>query len=209
MRLGIYVILITSALFWAQASWADPCTTSCPGSRAAMKVNMADRCMCVGSKCFKIDIGGKGNFSTTNGTGKTALDVKGAKYRTLDGPGTKKYDEDAIRMGISANDKHSKWIHKAKDCGVKAGEKGIGGRTRTAGCVGVPCEYWPLVKAEAGKYVTICGANPLENSEGYNIVNGKRAGSIPPDRSKSPASYKATGASSGSASSDSPRGGNR
>lgn len=148
------------------------CEVSCRSSSAAVQVDMTKRCMCVsGTKCFTIDVGYMGPLMTTNGTGTMSADVSGERYRTQPGPGSTSYDGDAIRMGIPANDKHYKWIHKARQCGAE-GDPTRGGRNKTAGCIGVPCAYWPLVKAQAGKSLTVCGANQYENSQGKNILPG-------------------------------------
>lgn len=186
MKSIILVVFMAIAFFITPDIWAaGSCSVSCKGT-ATIKVDMTSRCMCVaGSACFTIDIGYMGRMMTTNGNGIMDDNVAGGKYRTLKGPGSTRYDGDAIRMGIPANDNHYKWIHKARNCGVKGGTEG--GRTKTAGCVGVPCQHWPLVKSQVGKSLTICGANPLENSEGWNIVKGAKRGRIGQSASRIPA----------------------
>lgn len=80
-----------------------------------------------------------------------SLSVNGERYQTLRGKGSTKYDRDAINMGIPENSDYGKWIHKIQNCGP-------GGGTSTIGCVGIPCDKWPEVKALAaqGKKVQIC-----------------------------------------------------
>lgn len=117
--------------------------------------------MCVSSgECFKIDIGKSGPNMTTSGVGKTHP-AHGAKYQTIEVPkeGTVMYDKDAIATGIAGNDGVGKWIHKTRGCAQ-------GGNTATKGCIGVPCDVWPLVKKEMGQNVTICGSSSHSSGSG-------------------------------------------
>lgn len=143
------------------------CQVSCNSSQGAIQVDVRKRCMCIsGSKCFTIDVGHGGPGSeTTNGLGVMSANVAGARYQTKPGPGTTSYDNDAVNMGISANSKHGKWIHKSRRCGAN-GNSTMGGRNNTAGCIAVPCAYWPEVKglARQGQTVQVCNGVPYETS---------------------------------------------
>lgn len=160
------------------------CKVSCNNSQGAIQIDVRKRCMCIsGSKCFTIDVGkGYPGSETTNGIG-TMGRAPGTSYHTLPGPGTtdcptkelnrngKTYYvrtgecRDAVSMGIAANSKHGKWIHKSTGCGA-GGNPRVGGRNNTAGCIAVPCAYWPEVKgiALAGKSVQVCNGSPYETS---------------------------------------------
>lgn len=112
--------------------------------------------LCIkGKNCFTIDVGnGEPGSEVTNGTGKLSLDVAGGVFKSLPGPGTTKYDNDAINMNIPGNSTYGKWIKKSRQCG--ADEKSVNGnRKNTTGCVGVPCSYWPSLKASVAKGATV------------------------------------------------------
>jgi hypothetical protein len=143
-----YYLMVNSIAF------ANECRVSCAGN-SAVKVDLGSRCMCLGWSCFSVDIGYGGPSMTTQGTGRMVADVRGAKYQTR-AVTTSGIDNDAIRMGIPENDKYGKWIHKTRGCVTP------GGGLRTAGCVGVPCEWWPKFKAMApGQELTVCGGGAL------------------------------------------------
>jgi hypothetical protein len=55
-------------------------------------------------------------------------------------------------MGIDGNDKYGKWIHTTSGCKQ-------GGSNATLGCIAVPCNKWPEVKAMKGKNLTVCGGS--------------------------------------------------
>lgn len=119
------------------------------GSSARVKVDVTAKCMCIGSSdCFRVDIGYNGPGMTTNGIGVISADVSGGRYQTKSSTSTD-YDKDALRMGIGANDRYGKWIHKTRECKS-------GGLNRTAGCIAVPCAHWPEIKAQAGQSLQIC-----------------------------------------------------
>lgn len=126
------------------------CQVTCNSSKGEVQVDIKTRCMCIsGSDCFKIDIGRAGTF-TTNGLGKMGP-ATGTSYRTKPGSGnSKNWDNDAVSMGIQSNTAYGKWIHKSRSCG--------GGGASTIGCIGIPCERWPEVKAVAlsGKSLQVC-----------------------------------------------------
>lgn len=150
MILKLFIPKIVLLLFFLspQVEAATSCNVSCGTfNSSAIVVDVKNRCLCIkGQECFKIDTGrpGRDGAQTTNGTGTMSLTVAGDRYRTLKGPGTTKSDRDAIDMNIPANSVPGKWIHKIQSCGP-------GGGTSTIGCVGVPCDKWPTVKAIAAK----------------------------------------------------------
>lgn len=148
------------------APMTGSCRTSCNSSQGTIQVDVRERCMCIsGSKCFRIDIGmGYSGSETTNGVGKMAANVNlggGGRYQSKPYASTS-YDNDAISMGIFANTKHGKWIHKSNTEGC-----GPGGARSTAGCIGVPCQYWPEVKqlGKQGATVQVCNGSDYETSK--------------------------------------------
>jgi hypothetical protein len=126
--------------------------------------------MCLSTgECFKIDIGKNGPNMTNGGQGKTHP-AEGAKYQTTSGPGTTGYDKDAIATGIQGNDAVGKWIHKTRGCTQ-------GGNMATKGCIGVPCDVWPLVKKEMGQNIVICGSTSHgDGGQGSDHMSGRNSG---------------------------------
>lgn len=157
---ALLAAVFINVIYLSSASAMVACQASCPGSKFI--VDLQARCMCLPSgECFKIDIGKSGPNMTTGGMGKTH-EAKGAKYQTTGGPGSTGYDKDAIATGIQANDAVGKWIHKTRRCSQ-------GGNTATKGCIGVPCDVWPLVKKQMGQNISICGST---NNGGGEHMSG-------------------------------------
>jgi hypothetical protein len=149
------------------------CSNRCGGD-SPVKIDLQNQCMCVGTQCFKVGIGGnlssegaRGRFNpmrTNNGTGVLGV-ARGTKYSTTAGAGSTVYDRDALSTSTPNDTDGGKWIHKAGNCSST---------WRTKGCVAVPCDYWPLVKSQMGKAVTYCGGkgpNLVYNSSGSKTVN--------------------------------------
>lgn len=103
---------------------------------------------------------------TTSGTGKITDDVAGAKYQSIPGSQSTGYDKDAMKTGIEANSAVGKWIHKTRNCKP-------GGTPSTLGCIGVPCNQWPLMKKQANKTMVICGSSA---AAGANPKGGTQQG---------------------------------
>lgn len=147
-----------------------PCRISnseCRSSGSQVQIDLAAQCMCVGRNCFQIAIGRYGPNQTRNGTGRIGR-APGSRYRTRSQT-TTTWDNDAVSMGIPQNDAGralngrnlpvtagGKWIHKV---GMDRNGRCVSPPTsyRTAGCVGVPCDQWPLVKGAMGQSLTVCG----------------------------------------------------
>ena len=150
---GVLVVLLGIS----EQGYSQECTANCNGGDVT--VDLAAECMCLGQgKCFKVAIGKDGPTMTTSGNG-TIGDANGAKYQTTQGPGTTGYDRDALAMGIPGNDAVGKWIHKTSGCGP-------GGGRQTLGCIAVPCDKWPDVKAMKGKSISVCGGNQDNGTTG-------------------------------------------
>jgi len=147
-----------------------PCTIrnqECVRSGSQVQIDLAGQCMCVGSTCFEVAIGKYGPNQTRNGTGRIGR-ASGSAYSTTRAT-TTTWSTDAVSMGIPQNDSGTsasganlpvttggKWIHKV---GVDSNGRCIDPPTRyrTQGCIGVPCQSWPLVKNAMGQSLTVCG----------------------------------------------------
>lgn len=164
MKLWYVAFLISVfSLLMVPFAKANTCTASCPGE-GDVEVNLQDKCMCLGDECFEISIGRNGPEMTASGTGVLA-EAEGAKYSTKPGPGSTGYDKDAIRMGIPSNDGVGKWIHKTQGCSPGGGEN-------TKGCIAVPCDRWPEVKAKMGGVLKVCGSSQNSVGTGTNSGSG-------------------------------------
>lgn len=157
------VTVLVMALFATAYAWAD-CRTSCSGD-GEVQVDLAAKCMCIGKdSCFEVNIGKDGPKMTTQGHGKIG-DARGDTYSTKSTSSTG-YDRDALDTGIPENTEVGKWIHKTSACGP-------GGQNATAGCIAVPCEHWPEVKAQKGKTLDVCGGNaPMSRNGGSGDSGG-------------------------------------
>lgn len=152
---------LLALLFFSLPSWsAQSCNAGCNGGD--VQINLVARCMCYApGKCIRISIGRAGPMMTSSGSGVTKP-AHGAKFKTHTSGNGKitrggtDYDNDAIAMGIPANDSVGKWIHKTPRCAP-------GGGAVTKGCVAVPCDVWPDVKEALldengkGKRLVVCG----------------------------------------------------
>jgi|GEM_PF-4092102 len=149
-----------------------------------VSVNLEKKCMCINmsgsKKCFKIDIGTGGPDMTTSGPGKMH-DAEGAKYQTRADVGTTNYDNDAIAMGIGANDSVGKWIHKTQGCSD-------GGKQATKGCIAVPCKHWTDLKkvfleskSDSGPNLAVCGSNEGDPSVKYKKFDKNSKDSVETD----------------------------
>lgn len=152
------VFLLISLMMISSVAAAECSMTANCGSNVAVSVDLNSKCMCVKGNCFLISIGRNGPSMTAGGGGQLK-EAKGAKYQTKPGPGTTGYDNDAIAMGIPSNDNVGKWIHKTQGCSA-------GGANATKGCIAVPCEKWPEVKAQMGQPLMVCGGSSGSGSGG-------------------------------------------
>lgn len=144
------------------------CSVGCTGS-GTVKVDVTAHCMCIsGVECFKVDIGKHGPAMTTEGTGTIGGHVRGARYQTLPWSQTKNgvHDQDALSMGIPANDGLGKWIHKTRGCTP-------GGQDRTLGCIGVPCDHWTQIKSQIGKSLEVCNGGGKTYRRRYSPTRGR------------------------------------
>lgn len=159
----IFTCLLSLSVF----ADSDSCSTSCSGSKD-VNIDVGGQCMCIGQKCFKVGIGAQGAGMTSNGFGVLG-EAKGELYQSKASDSTS-YDNDAVAMGIFANDKTGKWIHKPANC-VNAESY------RTAGCIAVPCENWPLIKQamKDKKTLAVCRGNSHSDGstpKNYNSPSG-------------------------------------
>ena len=149
-----------------RGSSGGPCrirNPECLNSGSRVVADLEAQCMCVDDNCFEISIGKYGPKMTRNGTGIIGS-APGSRYTTRPGPGTTSWDNDALRMGIPQNDSGAgvsnitaggKWIHKTgRDANGRCVEPT---QYTTLGCIGVPCDQWPNMKAARGSTFTVCG----------------------------------------------------
>lgn len=127
------------------------------GGNSYVRADIDARCMCVGPTCFRIGVGKNPNWNPTG----TAI-IKGIYRR--DGVGkfqtnaitTTRKDDDAVAVDLPGVFKYGKWFHKTYDCTSNY---------VTRGCIGVPCDMWPLVKASIGKKATVCRGGKGETKD--------------------------------------------
>lgn len=158
---------------------AEECEAECPGVDAGNEqivVNLKDRCMCTGKKCFKVDIGADGPSMTSSGSSEKKIEgCKGGEFQSKPNPNNG-YDNDCLKMDIGPNDSVGKWIHKTSGCKD-------GGTLSTLGCIGVPCEHWvDLVKQtrENTTKLEVCGSQKGRASSGGSNFSGETRGMKPP-----------------------------
>ena len=152
---------------WGPRAPAQSCkpTADCQGN--GVTVDLKTQCMCIdkGAKCFQVGIGSAGPPMTTSGTGRLA-DCNGRVYQSKMNP-TTGYDNDCMTTGIPENHSTGKWLHKPANC--------MDARTyRTRGCIAVPCDMWPQVKAQKGQEIVVCNGKP-----GSTSVRGPAAAQQP------------------------------
>lgn len=146
--LSLLMGFIAGGFLHAQTD-TNACQTRCSGL-SPIKIDVAGQCMCIEDKCFKVGIGSDGSMMTSSGVGQLKPTPPGEKYATHPNDSTD-YDNDAVAMGIHANDSVGKWIHKPANC--------VNAETyATKGCIAVPCDVWPLVKQAMRdeKELTVC-----------------------------------------------------
>lgn len=157
-----YIVIVLMGVSASADTNTNACETRCAGN-SPVQVDVAGQCMCVGNKCFKVGIGHDGSMMTTSGVGKLKPTPPGEKYATHPSDSTG-YDNDAVAMGINANDVVGKWLHKPANC--------VNAETyRTKGCIAVPCDVWPMVKKAM-----------REESE-LTVCNGRGKGPMRPPNS--------------------------
>ena len=159
-----YLLLNLYFFIFSSAAYATCNVESACGS-ADVRIDVANECMCYSGRCFKVFTAENGPLRTTNGTGiikplRTGT-TSDSLYQTLK-TSDFTYNNDALRMGIGANDSRQKWIHKPRNCSEK-----------TRGCIGVPCSEWVAFKrfiTSSGftKKISVCGGSQTgEESDLY------------------------------------------
>jgi hypothetical protein len=134
-------------------------------SSSAVTVDVEAQRMCIlvkpyqnKYKCFPI-ARGPSPKCTWNGTDTIGTHM-GAKYETLQPTksGTQYYDRDGMTMTARNKGDGGKILHKITDC-----EDDI--QLRTRGCIAIPCDKWPLVKAQFNKRITVCGGRDKSDTD--------------------------------------------